>query len=166
MGIKPFKFQNAAVKSIFTYFINHGGNPLVVMPTGTGKSVVIAEFLKQVYQQYPYTKVLMLTHRKQLISQNAKRLLQLWPLAPLGINSAGLKQRDVYHPIIFAGIKSVHKTPEIFGKVDLVIIDKAHLISSNEDTVYRKFLSDLTLYNPMLKSIGLTATHYRNNLEY
>ena len=106
----------------------------------------------------------MLTHRKQLISQNAKRLLQLWPLAPLGINSAGLKQRDVYHPIIFAGIKSVHKTPEIFGKVDLVIIDEAHLISSNEDTVYRKFLSDLTLYNPMLKSIGLTATHYRNGL--
>ena len=99
--MKPFEFQNAAVKSIFTYFINHGGNPLVVMPTGTGKSVVIAEFLKQVYQQYPYTKVLMLTHRKQLISQNAKRLLQLWPLAPLGINSAGLKQRDASSPHYF-----------------------------------------------------------------
>ena len=42
--MKPFEFQDAAVKSIFTYFINRGGNPLVVMPTGTGKSVVIAEF--------------------------------------------------------------------------------------------------------------------------
>lgn len=160
----PHSYQNEAVAALFTYFVNHAGNPLIAMPTGTGKSVVIGEFLRQVFHQYPHTKVLMLTHRKDLVRQNAKRLLQMWPQAPLGINSAGLKQRDVYHPIIFAGIGSVHRKPEQFGKVDLIIVDEAHTISDKETTIYRKFVDALNTLNPVLKIIGLTATPFRNGV--
>jgi DNA repair protein RadD len=162
--MQPFDYQQQAVQALFEYFIVKQGNPLIAMPTGTGKSVVIGEFLKQVYAAYPHTRVMMLTHIKELIAQNEIRLLQLWPEAPVGVHSAGLKRRDIYHPIIFAGIASISKNPFKFGKVDLIIIDEAHLVSDSETTTYRKFIATLHEVNPNLKTIGLTATPFRNGV--
>src|SRR5665648_164619 len=98
--IVPYWYQREAVASIFAYFRDDVGNPLVAMPGGTGKSVVIATFIKEALQLWPKTRVLCLTHIRELISQNAERCLQTWPEAPIGIYSAGLKQRDVMQPII------------------------------------------------------------------
>lgn len=159
--MKPHDYQLEAVNSVFRYFGSNTGNPLVVMPTATGKSVVIGEFLRQVFASYPHQKILVLTHVKELVGQNCKRLKQLWPNAPAGINSAGLKQRDYYNPIIFAGIGSIAKQVHKFGKVDLIIIDEAHLVSTNETALYRKTINFLKELNPHLKVIGLSATPYR-----
>jgi len=63
--------------------------------------------------------------------------------------------------IIFAGIASAAKNPKLFGWVDLVIIDEAHLVSPSEETMYRKFLDALLAINPHLKVIGTTATPWR-----
>lgn len=167
-------YQTAAVDATWQYFIDHPTmivdgkpsqhNPLVVMPTGTGKSLYIAGFLYRVFQQFFNQKVLVLTHVKELIEQNYSKLKALWPGAPAGINSAGLKKRDHLNPIIFAGIGSVAKKPELFGYVDIVIIDEAHLVSQNESTAYRKFLDALRKVNPYLKVIGTTATPWRLGL--
>lgn len=131
------------------------------MPTGTGKSVVIAMFLKSIFQRWPTQKVMVLTHVKELIRQNYSKMLDIWPDAPVGINSAGLGKRDVHRPILFAGIASVVKYVEQFWHVDLVIIDEAHLVSPKDATMYQKFISKLKIVNPHLKVIGLTATPYR-----
>jgi DNA repair protein RadD len=154
-------YQQEAVDSIWHYFQTKFGNPCIAMPTGTGKSLVIAGFLESIYRQYPAQKVLVLTHVKELVDQNCKKLLAVWPNAPAGIYSAGLRRKDVHHRIIFAGIASVAKKAEQFGCVHLVIIDEAHLVSPNEETMYRKFLNDLKVANPYLKVIGLTATPWR-----
>ena len=53
------------------------GNPCIAMPTGTGKSLVIAGFLESIYRQFPLQKVLVLTHVKELIEQNCEKLLAL-----------------------------------------------------------------------------------------
>lgn len=162
--IIPHDFQNEAVDSIFNYFENNAGNPLVVMPTGTGKSVVIATFLKKAFQMYGNQKIQVLTHVQELISQNHKRFKQVWPQAPAGINSSGLKQRDIHFPIIFGGIKSVAKHWEKFGRVDLIIVDEAHLVSEKESAVYRQYIDNLLSVNPYLKVIGLTATPWRQGV--
>ena len=131
------------------------------MPTGTGKSLVIAGFLESIYRQYPMQKVLVLTHVKELIEQNCEKLLALWPTAPAGVFSAGLKRKDIHDRIIFAGIASIAKHAEKFGCVHLVIIDEAHLVSPSEETMYHKFLAALRVVNPHIKVIGLTATPWR-----
>lgn len=154
-------YQQEAVDSIWHYFQTKFGNPCIAMPTGTGKSLVIAGFLESIYRQYPAQKVLVLTHVKELIKQNCEKLLAVWPNAPAGIYSSGLKRKDVHDRIIFAGIASVAKRAEQFGCVHLVIIDEAHLVSPNEETMYRRFLNDLKIANPYLKVIGLTATPWR-----
>lgn len=122
--LTPRYYQDEAVFSLFNYFEHNAGNPVVAMPTGTGKSLVIALFLQRAFAMYPRTRIMMLTHVKELINQNAEELMKCWPTAPLGIYSAGLKQRDVILPIVFGGIASVCKNPEIFGHRDLVIIDE------------------------------------------
>lgn len=162
--MKPHSYQSEAVRSIFAYFMSNHGNPLIAIPTGCGKSIVIAEFLKQTFQSYPHQKIMVLTHVKELIAQNHARCVQMWPQAPAGINSAGLNKRDFHHPIIFAGIGSVAKKPHQFGKVDLIIIDEAHLVSDNDTTTYRKFIDALMQVNPYLKVIGFTATPWRQGV--
>ncbi len=164
MLLVPHGYQYEAVDSVFNYFAHKFGNPLVAMPTGTGKSVVIASLLERIFKYWPRQKVVCLTHVKELIEQNYAKLLTLWPGAPAGVNSAGLGQRDIIHPIIFAGIASVVNRAAEFGHVDLLLIDEAHLVSPSDETMYRTFINGLLAINPMLKVIGFTATPWRTGV--
>lgn len=157
----PRYYQIEANDSIFNYFARYTGNPVVAVPTGLGKSGIISMFLMKAYYQYANQKVLVLTHVKELIEQNAKELLGMWSNAPVGINSAALNQRDFRQKIIFAGIASIYKDWEKFGKVDLIIIDECHLLNPNDETMYKCFIELLTIVNPNLKVIGFTATPWR-----
>ena len=159
INLRPY--QKEAIDSTFRYFADNDGNPLIVLPTGTGKSVVIAEFCRQTLTDWPDTKILVVTHVRELIKQNHDELKTLWPEAPAGINSAGLKKRDYEPPIVFCGIQSVHKKASKFVKVDLVLIDEVHLVPRKTNTMYQRFLSNLKIMNPHMRVIGLTATPYR-----
>lgn len=156
-------YQDAAVDSIFEYFDRGGiGNPIVAMPTGTGKSLVIGSFIRRAYEAYPSTRIMKLTHVKELISQNLQKLLALWPTAPAGVYSAGLGRKEVGFPIVFGGIGSVAKAPPgTFGRIDLLLIDECHLVSPKEETQYQTVIQALREINPYLKVIGFTATPYR-----
>lgn len=155
-------YQTDAVDAIWSYFRNGGtGNPIVAMPTGIGKSVVIARFLHSVYQVYPHQRVLMLVDSKELIQQNFEKLLSVWPFAPAGIYSAGLNRKELGKAITFAGIQSVWKLAALFGHIDLIIIDEVHMVPPKDMGMYRTFIMALLAINPRLKLIGLTATKYR-----
>jgi len=160
--MRPRWYQDEAVQSTFTYFMNgRQGNPIVALPTGTGKSIVIGDFLRRVFALYSGQRTMMLTHVKELIAQNADKLLAIWPTAPLGIYSAGLKSRQLNHQITFAGIASVAKLAKEIGHIDLILVDECHLISPNEETMYQLLIKGLKEINPYLKVIGFTATPWR-----
>jgi DNA repair protein RadD len=159
--IKLREYQTEAIEGTLNYLRENEGNPVIVLPTGTGKSIVIAEFCRQILRQWADTKILVITHVRELIKQNYDELKSLWPEAPAGINSAGLNQRDYEHSIVFCGIQSVHSKASKFVKVDLVLIDEAHLIPRKTNTMYQKFLKNLKIMNPDMRVIGLTATPYR-----
>lgn len=161
--ITPYYYQTDAKNSIFDYYFTQGknGNPLVCMPTGTGKSIVIADFLRDVFRYFPMQRVMMLTHVWKLIQQNAAKMQEVWPTAPLGIHSAGLDMRDTMMPIVFGGVQSVVKNVEAFGHRDLLLIDEAHLINMEEGRQYEIVINGLKKINPFLKVIGFTATPYR-----
>lgn len=155
-------YQTEAENAVFDYFINGGtGNPLVAMPTATGKSVVIAKLIRRIMYQYPNQRLMMLTHVKELIQQNANKLLSVWPDAPLGIFSAGLNSRNSFLPIVFGGVGSVVSCVEQFGHRDLLFIDEAHLLAPSDNTMYRRIIEKLRQVNPYLKVVGFTATPYR-----
>ncbi len=154
-------YQTAAIQGIYDYFSKKAGNPLVTIPTAGGKSLVMATFVEGVLKAFPDQRILIVTHVRELIEQNHAELKRLWPDAPAGIYSAGLKKREIRARILFAGIQSIHKRVYDVQQCDLVLIDEAHLIPRTSNTMYRKFLDGLKRLNPMLKVIGLTATPYR-----
>lgn len=159
LELRPY--QQSAITAIYNYFEDHHGNPLVVIPTAGGKSLVMASFIDGVLKAWPDQRILIVTHVRELIAQNHAEMLGLWPEAPAGIYSAGLGRRDVEARILFAGIQSIHRRPAEIGHCDLILIDEAHLIPGKENTMYRRFLDRMKRINPKVKVIGLTATPYR-----
>lgn len=155
-------YQREAIQSIFDYFDSgNTGNPVIAMPTASGKTHVISGFIKRVMQQWPSQRFIVGTHVKELIHQNASKFAASWPYAPYGIHSEGLKSRDYMQPIIFGGIQSMVKNVDLFGHRDLMIIDECHLVSPKEGTNYQIFINGLKARNPRLKVIGLSATIWR-----
>ena len=160
LELRPY--QRAAIDGLYNYWSDKkGDNPIIVAPTGSGKSLIIAHLIKDA-MSYPGTRVLILTHIKELLEQNSSELVTLYPEADVGFYSASLKKKVLQKPITFAGIQSIHKKAyQMVPAPDLVIVDEAHLIPKTDGTRYNKFLSDLRVCNPGVKVVGLTATPYR-----
>jgi len=156
------EYQQRTIDQLYAWFEAGGkGNPCLVLPTGSGKSHIIAALCKDALQSWPETRILMLTHVRELILQNAEKMRQHWPNAPLGIYSAGLKRKDLGEPITFAGIQSVRTKAKEIGHCDLIICDECHLIGHKDEGGYRTLINDLKAINPNLRVIGLSATPYR-----
>ena len=115
---------------------------------------------------WPTQRFMLLTHVKELIAQNVEALFEIWPNAPVGIYSAGLKSRDIAYPIIYAGIQSAIKNPMVFGHRDIIFIDECHLVNQDESSQYQTFLAAMKLINPNVKIIGMSATPFRMGLGY
>lgn len=159
-NLRPY--QQHAIDQLYAWFEAHPtGHPCIVLPTGSGKSHIVAALCKDALQAWPETRVLMLTHQKELIEQNAAKLREHWKGAPMGIYSASVGRKELGEPITFAGIQSVRKHAARVGHVDLVIIDECHLVSHKDEGGYRTFIADLLAINPKLRVVGLTATPYR-----
>jgi DNA repair protein RadD len=160
LALRPY--QRAAIEALYDYFAGNAGNPLVVMPTGTGKSLCIAGFTREAIAAWSDTRVLILTHVKELIQQDFMAMLRAWPDAPAGIYSAGLSRRDIHAQVLFAGIQSIHRHARQVQRCDLVLIDEAHLLGRSDSGMYRSFLAQLNEINAgLLKVVGFTATPYR-----
>ena len=151
-------YQAEANQAAWQYISDGRGNPLIVLPTGAGKSIVIALLIRQAVEWGQ--RVLVVAHRKELLQQNADKIQRLTGLR-VGINSAGLNERDIDSTVICAGIQSVYRDAAEFGKRGLVVIDEAHLISDDGGSMYRQFLNGLQQHNRRLFCVGLTATPYR-----
>lgn len=155
-------YQQEALDALFKYYADgNTGNALIGLPTGTGKSILPAAFIQGVMKYWPNQRFLMVTHVKELISQNANELLEVWPEAPLGIYSSGLKLKQTAQPIIFGGIQSMINNPTLLGYRDVAFVDEAHLVSAKESSQYQTFFALMKLINPNLKIIGMSATLYR-----
>ena len=158
MNLRPY--QHEAVDSIFRFYAEQQGNPVVSLPTGSGKSFIIAEFLRKSLEYYPSERFLIVSHVRELLTQDANQIQTLWPSAPVGLYSAGLKKREI-RPITIAGIQSIYKRPAAVGDVGLVIVDECHLVPRSGTGMYLSLLEGLRRTNPNLRVLGLTATPYR-----
>ena len=154
-------YQQRAINLLYAWMRYNSGNPCVVMPTGSGKSHVIAGLCRDILSRWPQSRILVLSHVKELLEQDAEKILLAWPEAPLGIYSAGIGSRDVGMPLTVAGIQSVRDKALMLGYVDLVVVDEAHTISHKAEGGYRKLLDELKSVNPNMRIVGLTATPYR-----
>ena len=152
-------YQSEATAAVWQHMRSGSGAPLIVLPTGSGKSHVIAGLC---YEARDWGgRVIVLAPRKELLTQNAEQVQALLPDEPVGIYSAGLNHRNNENDIVCAGIQSVYNKAHQFGRRDVVIVDEAHLIPPDGDGMYQQFIRELQHVCPHAQLVGLTATPYR-----
>jgi DNA repair protein RadD len=103
LTLRPY--QEDAVESVYQHLRTRDDNPCVVIPTGAGKTPVIATICRDATQRWD-GRVLVLSHVKELVQQSYDKLHAIDPTLKVGINSASLRRRDTRHNIIVASIRS------------------------------------------------------------
>ncbi len=152
-------YQRDGVAATYDYFREGGGNPCIVLPTGSGKTPVLSTICRDAIGWG--WRVCVVAHVKELLEQGARHLCALLPEDKVGIYSAGMNRRDTTQPIIVAGIQSIYQRARELGPFNLIIVDEAHLIPQNEQSMYQQFLADTKVMQPKRRVIGLTATPFR-----
>ena len=148
-------YQQEAVNNTIEYFKKKRDPAVIVLPTGAGKSLVIAE-LARIAQG----RVLVLAHVKELVEQNHLKY-ESYNLKA-GVYSAGLNKKESQQKVIFGSIQSVAKANDSFFKdFTLLVIDECHRVSLDSDTQYGKVIKKLRENNNNICVLGLTATPYR-----
>lgn len=148
-------YQQQAVDNTVGYFKKTRDPAVVVLPTGAGKSLVIAELAR-----IAKGRVLVLAHVKELVEQNHAKYSSYQLEA--GIYSAGLNKKETSQKVIFGSIQSVARASSSFFKdFSLLIIDECHRVNSDGDTQYGEVIKKLQEKNEGLCILGLTATPYR-----
>lgn len=163
-GIRLRDYQKEGVERLFSYLADQrGGAPLICLPTGTGKSIIIAAALDRL--RSVGKRCVVLSHTKEIISQDSQAFQKYCYGADYGICCAGLGRRDLDKDITFATIASAYGTVKrnehAFGRIDCLIVDEAHRVSTRKQAVYQQFIERKRVDNPGLTVIGLTATPWR-----
>lgn len=162
--MEPRWYQTEAIEAPFTYWTRDGlpdlASPCVEVPTGGGKSAIIGWTAKRLVEEHD-ARVIVATHRSELIEQDAADMREVWPQAPIGIYSAGLNRREWHSRVVIAGVQSAYRNAVKFGHRDVMIIDEAHLVNADEGTQYWRLIDGLRKINPDMRLIGYTATPYR-----
>ena len=124
-------------------------SPLLVMPTGSGKTVVFAQISKELAKNNH--KVLILVHRKELIDQASKKLKAI--KVKHGIIAA--KYKPTKSKIQIASVQTlVRRLKNKLFEPSWIIIDEAHHAAAGS---WQKIIST---FNNAYK-IGCTATPIR-----
>lgn len=156
-------YQQAVIKSLWHWFANYPDkHPLVDAPVASGKSLMIAEFIKDVHEKFPRTRIILLSHVKELLVQTYDELIAQYPGADVGFYCAGLKQKRLHNDITIGSIQSIYNKIGNLNRVpEIIIVDECHLISHKGTTQYRKFIDTAIALNPNCKVIGFTGTVFR-----
>ena len=140
-------YQEKAVKAGLE-IIQSKKNGLLVLPTASGKSLVIAEIVRR-----SNLKSIVLQPSIEILKQNLEKI-KAFGMTDIGIFSASMDEKTI-GKVTIATIGSILKHKEKFKHFELIIVDEADLVNSKGGQ-YEDFINSLGL--PV---IGTTASPYR-----
>ena len=158
-GKDLYSYQKGAIDKIFTAFDDapEDYHLLYQLPTGGGKTVIFSEIVRQ-YLKNHNKRVLIMTHRIELLSQTSKMLTEFGVINKVVNSTANLDDQDQYSCFV-AMVETLNNRlqDEKFdiSNIGLVIIDEAH---------YNSFTK---LFGYFDKSfiLGVTATPLSSNIK-
>lgn len=149
-------YQRDSVMAVLAA-LEQGQHPVVGLPTGSGKSRIVTALCTILPG-----RILVATHRKELLEQNEATSLGFDEDMDTGIVSAGLGRREYQQRIIFGGIQSIYRSMAkllAHGPFAAIIVDEAHCVPlrTNPTSMYSRVFDAC----PATPRIGLSATPYR-----
>lgn len=145
--LRPYQKQ-ASDAAVAAFTSKQESNGLLILPTGAGKSLVIADIAHRL--EGP---LLILQPSKEILEQNFAKL-QSYGTWDSSIYSASVGHKEI-NRITFATIGSVMNHMDDFAHFKNVMIDECHYVNS-KGGMYEEFIHAVPR-----KVVGLTATPYR-----
>ena len=163
--IVPRDYQDEAV-SATALELSRVARTLIVAPTASGKSIMIAALVKRILNKNPDWRILVLCHQGHLLTQNEEKILDMVPDCDTGIYCAGVDSRKEYwSKVVLASRDSLGRKPDAAGMFNVVIIDEAHMVTTTageekDDTYYSRIIKNQGLFESCL-FIGLSGSPWR-----
>ena len=163
-------YQQGAIDDLFKWWNDRPGigeAPILVQPTGAGKSLVCAGIARALFDLWPehHPRTLVVVPSKELAEQNGEKLARvLPPHLRIGYYSASLGRKDPTADVIVATIGSVYRDAHLLGNINCIIVDECHLVNpkAKDAGQYRQLFADLARYC-LFRIVGMTATPFRGN---
>ena len=154
MKFESRQYQIECADKALESILDKNSHPICAVPTGAGKTHIASLIIEKYILLNPDKSVIVLSHVAEILSQDYNALTSYLD-EKIGLYSSMLKSKTI-EKITVAGIQSVYRKPNLFGNVGLIIIDEAHLITDDNDGMYRRFIAEFNA-----NYIGLTATPFR-----
>jgi DNA repair protein RadD len=148
--LRDYQQQAVDAAKRYLYDKNQKKPVLMVLPTGSGKSLVIAEIARIID-----APLIVFQPTKEILEQNYNKMMD-YGIMGVTIYSASMRSKEIGN-ITLATIGSVYRKPEDFKHFKYIIMDEAHLCNPKTG-MYQGFFEVVGE-----KIIGLTATPYRLN---
>src|SRR5215471_598070 len=134
MRLTPRPYQHEAVAALLAAAVRGVQRPLLVLPTGTGKTIIFALLV-----QRRGGRALILAHRDELIQQAVAKLHLVDPTIALGVVQA---EHDEHRaPTVVTSVQTLSRRPRLARLVPdfrTIVIDEAHHAPAPS---YRRILS-------------------------
>lgn len=160
--MEPRWYQQEAIDAgLEAVMENH--NPVIVLPTGAGKTIVLAGIIEQFMMEHPTERILVMSHVMEILEQNYNTI-ENWVGDIVGMYSAGVGRKELGKIVTVAGIQSMYKLDymhKFFDKVGLIIVDECHLVNVKNSGMYRDVIN-----RTKANVLGLTATPFRTGHGY
>ena len=157
MNLRPY--QEQAKSAIFSEWQKGNRKTLLVLPTGTGKTIVFAKVAEECVRSGE--RVLIMAHRAELLEQAADKIKKSTGLV-CSVEKAEQSCLGSWYRIVVGSVQSLTREKRLqqFGKdhFDTIIIDEAHHAISDS---YQNVLQ----YFDEAKSLGVTATPDRGDMK-
>jgi superfamily II DNA or RNA helicase len=159
-------YQQDAIKAFDRALAEKIRRPLIVMPTGAGKTVLFLAILDLILTRNPQARAMVIAHRKELVIQPEQRFSRFFGNKyRTGVISAKASRFEYAGQITFAGKDTVINPKHMDrllanGQIDVLITDECH---HAEAASYRRLVGMLESVNPDLIHLGVTATPRRGD---
>ena len=127
MQLRPYQTQ--ALGSVRDMHDGDHRFPLMVLPTGTGKTITALHLVHEYMGRGQ--RVLWVAHRQELIDQPILTIASIWPELIRDTGVVKARQNEYDKQLVFASMDTIRNPDRLYqlldaGPVDLVIVDEAH----------------------------------------
>lgn len=158
--IKPRPYQVAAANSALNWWRGKRDKPLIEAATGAGKTIICAAIAKHILKTKG-TRVMVISHSGEIIRQDATTISKMIPLHEIGTLCASTGSQNYRGcRVLVTSISSAHRKigQDWMRGFTHVIIDEAHALPPNDQSMYTELMLQLKLANKRIKVMGLSAS--------
>jgi len=154
-GVALRPYQQEAITAVEAALERGVRRPLVALPTGTGKTCVVASLIAK-----RGGSALVLAHRDELLRQAAGKIQVADPTLALGVGFVAAERDDVAAPVVVGSVQTLARSNRLARlprRFDTVVVDECHHAAARS---YRRILAHL---EPSPLILGVTATPQRSD---